>query len=234
MLIDDQFDKFVSIRITTSDREKIYKIFDKCPNICYGWEVGDETQKPHVHIAFVPGPSYKENTLRKIVADAFGKGNENYSFKKEGKNTLYKAMSYILKGDDIRVEGILKEHTHKIPQWVEPREKKKKEDDEDDFSKPSKSKNYLLGFNNLVKQALRYRARFLAQDNKSVDLEYVIAHMYAKSDWRLATTVLKQGIPKSYFLEFKAMIGHTMEKTFTPGYFAMMMRDDAPCQREFF
>jgi len=232
-LIGPEFTEFESVRITTDDRVKIKDTFSKLKDWMYGFELGTETGKAHFHVVFVKPHNYKQNTLRKHLTGLFGSGNESYSFKTDKtKNTLYKAASYIMKGGDVELFGVLKEHADLFPKWVDPVEKKKKEDLEDDYSKPSKSKHYLLGYNNLVKQALRYRARFLAKKAESRELAYVIAHMYSNSDWRLASTVLRQGIPKTLALEFEASVDHRLADRFTKEYFNMMIRDDAHDNRD--
>lgn len=223
---------FESLRITTDDRQKIVDTFDgRVVDWMYAHEVGGETHKPHFHIVFIKPPNYKQNTLRKHIMDVFGTGNETFSFKSEkGRKTLYTAGSYLAKGCDFHAFGRLKDHVPLFPKWVDP--VKKKEDPEDDYSKPSKAKHYLLGYNNLVKQALRYRARYLAKKAEARDLSFVIAHMYCNSDWRLSATILKQGIPKTLYTEFEASVDHRMADKFTKEYFNMMIRDDAHDNRD--
>lgn len=233
MEIGPDFTDFESLRITTDNREKILDTFKKLTDWMYAYEVGSETLKPHFHIIFVKPPGYKQNTLRKHIMATFGSGNEVYSFKTDkSRNTIYKAGSYLAKGHDFEAFGRLKDHVDLFPKWVDPEKMKKKKDDEDDYSKPSKAKHYLLGYNNLVKQALRYRARFLAKKSESRDLSFVIAHMYCNSDWRLSATILKQGIPKTLYTEFEASVDHRMEAKFTKEYFNMMIRDDAHDNRD--
>lgn len=227
---------FESVRITTDNYEEVENIFSKTQNWAYCKEVGTETNKPHVHVVFKLYESYKQNTLRKKLSEVFGKGNGCYSFKKDGKNTIGRALAYLMKDGNFSAYGSMKTlvDSGDVPKWVDPSElkKRKRDEEEDDFSKPGKQKHYLLGYSNLVKQALRYRARFLARESQSKDLSFVLAHMYGHSDWRLATTVLKQGIPRTLYTEFEASVNHTMVEKFTPGYFNLMIRDDAHDNRD--
>lgn len=236
IMLTGEEENFESVRITTGDIDKIKEIFQKCTHWGYGKEIGSETKKEHVHVLFMIYDSYKQNTLRKKLSETFGSGNGHYSFKKEGKNTIDKAMSYVIKDGVFEMFGDLKLHldTGNVPKWVDPAtlKKRKRDDEEEDFSKPSKAKHYLLGYNNLVKQSLRYRARFMAKDPKAKDLSHVLAHMYVHSDWRLSATILKQGIPKTLCYEFTASVDHKMEDRFTDGYFNMMIRDDAHDNRD--
>lgn len=227
---------FESVRVTTDQYDVIEDIFGKLNHWAYCKEVGTETGKPHVHVVFKMFSGYKQNTLRKKLIEMFGSGNGTYSFKKEGKNTLGRAMAYVMKDGNYSAYGDIKTlaESGDVPKWVDPEtlKKRKREENDDDYSKPGKQKHYLLGYSNLVKQSLRYRARFLAKDSRSKDLSFVLAHMYVHSDWRLATTVLKQGIPRTLYTEFEASVNHTMVEKFAPGYFNLMIRDDAHDNRD--
>ena len=130
MEIGPEFTNFESLRVTTSDRDWVKKTFANAEHWAYGYEVGTETEKPHFHIVFVKKATYKQDTLRKKINLEIGKGNGFYSFKQDkDKNTLYRAMSYILKGPDHEVFGSLEAHVGLVPKWVDPVQKKKKEDE---------------------------------------------------------------------------------------------------------
>lgn len=196
----NQLDNYISLRITLSHEHEleVLNVFKDCDYVIMK-HVGSGNQ--HFHICIIGDHVAKDvERYRKRVKDQFGLRGPGQVAAKSMSNGVDKFVSYVKhEAGEPYLKGYEIERFRSIPAFV-------KKTMNDYVIRTEKRKHnpdtfYQISYRNMIKTSLRYRE---TNSIESTQLEDTLSHM-CHNGWEFQVTVLRQGIPTTFFEQFTAM-----------------------------
>jgi len=203
-------ENFVSYRVTSDDRDKVFDFFRGCK--CVIAEEISSSGVKHFHVV-VEGHADHETIKKRIVRAKLG---VNKWWSKKNNGDFLKAVAYTIKCGEYftrRGFGDYTEYVEKNCPWVfnpvdqSPLVCSETERDSD--------KDWMLTYNNLLRVAHNYARR---KQIKTDDLGLVLAHMTEHTRWIPSPQMMKSGLDPWYFKMYKFRVGsvRTIPDWWTP------------------
>lgn len=197
---------YLSVRVTTSHdnwKTLVERVFHDVDYCCYK-HGGPGRCREHFHIC-VPGGN--SDRIRKRLKDHLGGGNKVYSVKQftnplrsfvfycehEGSKPVFEGSTVDWPSiiEAVRVDGVYKKRSE-IGFNVSDKEFKPRERD------------WQLTYSNLVPQAVAFRNKNMPGETS---LKAVVKEMIRTTKWTPSPSMLKGGVPKFYYSQFRMRLG---------------------------
>lgn len=208
---DHRPDEYISVRLTI-DHSRLSDVLSILSDVCHClWpHNGSKGDNPHYHIllpiSIREDPRKYNDKMRKRIKDKLGLSGAGKVMLKSMTNDIVEAVTYCAKEHTSPIyssdhAAVWQKMIDTAPAWVEKGQQPiqrymkgtapRKLINEDHF--------YQITYQNMEKVTLRYHKRH----GTKPDLASTLEHMH-KNGWRLNVSVIRGGIPSTFFDEFEA------------------------------